>query len=50
MPVTPELMGQIATEEAEAIEAHKKRKETLSQHGESEAAIDDDDDYDNLVS
>lgn len=50
-PVTPELMGQIAEEEAETMDAHKKRKETLSSQPEgSEAAIDDDDDYDNLVS
>ena len=48
-PVTPEIMGQIADEETETINARKKRKETLPQTGGNEV-IDDDDDYDNLVS
>lgn len=46
--VMPDLTAQIADEEAEAMNAAKKRT-PLSQTGGSEPAIDDDDDYDNLV-
>ena len=49
-PLTPEIMGQIAEEEAETMDARRRRKETPSQTGGSEAPFEDDDDYDNLVS
>lgn len=45
-PVTPEIMAQIAEEEAIA---HRNRNDQSSQAGGSEATADDDD-YDNLVS
>jgi len=34
-PVTPDIMEQIAMEEAEAVDANKKRRETSSQMGSS---------------
>ena len=43
-------MEKIAAEEAEAVSTISAQKKTLSQTTDSEGLMDDDDDYDNLVS
>ena len=43
-------MEQIADEEAKVTVHNRKRNEPSSQAGGSEVTMDDDDDYDNLVS